>query len=82
MNFLSALFSGDETAVDSIVVCGLVLTLTLAGIAIYMTIVEPQSFNPVTFSTGGSALIAATAAGKTARDRLSTSPPPAPGDQK
>jgi hypothetical protein len=78
VKFFAALFSGDETSVDSIVFCGLVSLLAMIGAAVYVAILAPQTFSPITFSTGASAIIGATAAGKTARDRLSTSPPPSP----
>jgi hypothetical protein len=80
-SFFLSLLSGDESEVDSVIVCGVVALLSLIGTTIFVTIHEPTSFSPINFATAASGVIGSVAAGKTARDRWSTREAGAPPQQ-
>ena len=72
---LASLFSGDESEVDSVIVCGVVALLALIGCTVAALIMAPVAFSPVGTATGMGTVIGAIAGGKTARDRWSQGGP-------
>ena len=66
--FLLSLFSGDESEVDSVIVCGAIALLALVGVTIYVTIMVPSSFSPMNFGPAAAAVIGAAAGSKRVRD--------------
>jgi hypothetical protein len=79
--FFRSLFSGDETVVDSIVVAALLALVALIGVTVYVAIIAPAGWNPVSYASAAASLIGAGAGGKMARDRWSQ-PPGQPGAPK
>lgn len=71
MNFLRSLLARDESGVDSIVAMASASMLTLCGVTAYQAAAALPSWSPTAFAGAAATIIAAAAAGKTARDRLS-----------
>lgn len=71
MGFFRSLFSGDDVAVDSVIVGGFMSLVTLIGLTAYAAYQHPELFSPITFATGSGAIIGLAGGTKTARDRLS-----------
>lgn len=70
MTFFRHLVSGSEWEVDSVIAIGLVLVGVMVFSTLWVIFWAPSAWNPITFATGGSALITAVAGGKTARDYM------------
>ena len=80
MSFLHKLLSGAENEVDSVVTAGLLALMTLIALTVFVVVLHPEVWNPITFATGAGTLIGATAGGKTARDHWCPSAGAKPDD--
>jgi len=74
--FLRSLVSSDDRSADSIIFGGLSCLLSLSVISGYVAFRDPASWNAISFGSAAAAIIAAAAAGRTARDWRQ---PPGPG---
>lgn len=78
MNVLRSFLSGDETEVDSVIVCGAVALLALIIFTTVAFVCDHTTFSAGSFAGSSATLIGSVAAGKTARDRFA----PCQGQQK
>lgn len=76
--FLKSLFSTNEKEIDSLILGAFLILLVGLGLSIYAIIHDPSTWNPLTYSTGLSALLVALGGGKKLRD----SSTPLPHDQE
>lgn len=74
MNWLLALFSGDETRANAVITTGILSLLGLVGYSGYAIYEAPATWNPVSFAGGAGTIIAAIGAGKGIHDRLQQGP--------
>lgn len=74
MNFLTALFAGDDRGVDPLTFFGFLALATLLGVTIYAAIHDPASWNPATFATAAVGISVATASSKRIRDGKTNAP--------
>ena len=74
MDYFAKLLSKDDNEADVIGFAGLICLAVLCVVTIYVVIVAPQAWNPITFASAVVAHLGGISGGKTIRDRFSDAP--------